>query len=353
MASVAVLRPQSFAPERHEESTRHVPPPTTPDIYRAPAFAPEKHICYIPPEKTITLAELNLNPPTATSPVAITAPFPLLTQEGVQALRADIFRHELVAEYGSWKYPGVYRIRGYGPDAPFTYALWRSEVIRQICSAAAGVELEIVFDYEIGQLNVQLKAGVDLNAPITDNLPPAIPPREPAGSNDEFVEPGEDLKGLVSSWHNDSYPWVCVLMLSDPVGMKGGETALRTGDGSIVKWPMPGMGYAVMMQGGFINHAALRCLGKGERITFVVSFRPKDPTLRDTSTLRTVKPISNLDVLFKQWATYRADVLSQRAAILKKEIDVEGRTADEIKDIVGAWAEEQIEYLRTTVKEMI
>jgi hypothetical protein len=135
--------------------------------------------------------------------------------------------------------------------------------------------------------------------------------------------------------------------------MKGGETALRTGDGTIVKWPMPGMGYAVMMQGGSINHAALRCLGNGERITFVVSFRPKDPTLRDTSTLRTVKPISNLDVLFKQWATYRADVLSQRAAIIKKELDVEGRTADEIKDIVGVWAEEQIEYLRTTMKEMI
>jgi hypothetical protein len=56
-----------------------------------------------------------------------------------------------------------------------------------------------VFDYEIGQLNVQLEAGVDLNAPITDNLPPAIPPREPASSNDEVVEPGEDLKGLVSS----------------------------------------------------------------------------------------------------------------------------------------------------------
>jgi hypothetical protein len=138
MASAAVLRPQSCALEGHEKSAHHVTETVTPVPYRAPEFDQEKHMCYTPPEKIITLAELNLNPPTATSPIAITAPFPLLSPEGVQALRADIFRPELVAKYGSWKYPGVYRIRGYGPDAPFTYALWRSEVMRQTCSAAAG-----------------------------------------------------------------------------------------------------------------------------------------------------------------------------------------------------------------------
>jgi hypothetical protein len=351
MASAAVLQAPAFQAERLDATdSRSQPSPVS--SYQAPTFIAEKHMCYSPPERTITLAELHLDPPEATSAVAITTPFQLLSQEGVHALRADIFRHEVVAKYGSLKYPGVYRIRGYGPDAPFTYALWRSEIMRQTCSAAAGVELEIVFDYEIGQLNVQLDASVDINAPITEVLPPAIPPREPPTGEDEDVEPGADLKGLVSAWHNDSYPWVCVLMLSDPVGMKGGETALRTGDGSIVKFPMPGMGYAVMMQGGSINHAALRCLGKGERITFVTSFRPRDPALKDTSTLRTVKPISNTDVLFRQWATYRLDVISQRASIMKKELDVKGRSAEDIKKIMAMWTEEQIEYLRTTVAEM-
>jgi hypothetical protein len=352
MASASVLRPPVFPAQGPEKSVYGVTQSPVEVPYKAPEFDPKKHMCYVPPEKTITLAELNLDPPSATSPIAITAPFPLLTEEGVRALRTDIFRREVVAKYGSLKYPGVYRIRGYGPDAPFTYALWRSELMRQTCSAAAGVELEIIFDYEIGQLNVQLDASVDINAPISEVLPPATPPRE-EDPTDETIEPGEDLKGLVSAWHIDSYPWVCVLMLSDPVGMKGGETALRTGDGSIVKWPMPGMGYAVMMQGGSINHAALRCLGKGERITFVTSFRPKDPVLRDTSSLRTVKPISNTDVLFRQWTIYRLDVLSQRAAVTKKELNIDGRSAEEIKNIFGAWAEEQIEYLRTTVEEML
>ncbi|KAK5455977.1 hypothetical protein LTS15_005296 [Exophiala xenobiotica] len=299
--------------------------------------------------------DLGLNPPTATSPVAITTPFPLLSADGVRELRADIFRREVVGKYGSLKYPGVYRIRGYGPDAPFTYALWRSEAVRQACSEAAGTELDIIYDYEIGQLNVQLPADVDKDAPITENLPPPVPPRNIFAplEEDGALATETEGKALVSAWHNDSYPWVCVLMLSDPVGMKGGETALRTGDGSIMKVKPPGMGYAVMMQGGSINHAALPCLGEGERITFVTSFRSKDAAVRDSSSLRTVRPISNLDELYRQWASYRLDVVSQRAALKREELDVRGRSADEIRQMMNEWVRDQVEYLENTVKEMV
>lgn len=323
--------------------------------YYPPKFEAEKHLCYRTPEQIITFEDLNLNPPTATSPVAITTPFPLLSPDGVRELRADIFRREVVAKYGSLKYPGVYRIRGYGPDAPFTYALWRSEELRRICSAAAGTELEIIYDYEIGQLNVQLPADVDKSAPITENLPPAVPPKHNVDAEEDrsSVLREREGKALVSAWHNDSYPWVCVLMLSDPVGMQGGETALRTGDGSIMKIKPPGMGYAVMMQGGSINHAALPCLGNGERITFVTSFRPKDPALRDSSTLRTVRPISDLDELYRQWARYRLDVISQRAALKREQMDLRGRSADEIRDMMSEWVREQVEYLEKTVKEIM
>lgn len=46
--------------------------------------------------------------------------------------------------------------------------------------------------------------------------------------------PWEDDEPIVD-WHTDSYPFVCVTMLSDCTQMLGGETALRTGDGSIRK----------------------------------------------------------------------------------------------------------------------
>ena len=45
----------------------------------------------------------------------------------------------------------------------------------------------------------------------------------------------EDDDEAIVGWHRDSYPFVCVLMMSDTTGMIGGETALRTGNGEIKK----------------------------------------------------------------------------------------------------------------------
>ncbi len=327
--------------------------PTGP-LVQSTHFDPIEHLCYERPSSAITLDDLGLDFPEATCRTAITAPFPLLTPAGVRELRANIFRREIVGEYGSWKYPGVYRIRGYGPAAPFAYAMWRSDEVLRACSDAAGTELDIIMDYEIGQLNVQLPKAADRRAHITENLPPAVPPKPATDELDEPQDEGDDLKDLVSAWHHDSYPWVCVLMLSDPVGMSGGETALRRGDGGILKMRQPGMGYAVMMQGSLVSHAALRTLGSGERITFVVSLRPRDPTGPDTSTLRTVKPISDVDELFRQWADYRLDVMAKRAEAMRRALAEGGgkRPAAETHRLAKIWVEEQVAYLQATVKEM-
>ena len=45
----------------------------------------------------------------------------------------------------------------------------------------------------------------------------------------------------IVDWHTDSYPFVCVTMLSDCTTMIGGETALRTGTGDIMKVRGPQM----------------------------------------------------------------------------------------------------------------
>lgn len=52
--------------------------------------------------------------------------------------------------------------------------------------------------------------------------------------------PWEDDKPVVG-WHTDSYPFVCVLMLSDCTNMVGGETALQTASGEIMKVRGPEM----------------------------------------------------------------------------------------------------------------
>lgn len=70
-------------------------------------------------------------------------------------------------------------------------------------------------DYEIGHINLSVpgnRSEHDKNALIS-----------------------EDDEQPIVGWHRDSYPFVCVLMMSDTSGMVGGETALRTGNGDIKK----------------------------------------------------------------------------------------------------------------------
>ena len=52
--------------------------------------------------------------------------------------------------------------------------------------------------------------------------------------------PWEEDRPVVD-WHTDSYPFVCVTMLSDCTNMLGGETALRTGTDEIMKVRGPQM----------------------------------------------------------------------------------------------------------------
>ena len=69
-------------------------------------------------------------------------------------------------------------------------------------------------DYEIGHINMSVpgsKQQYEKNALLSEDEEPIV------------------------GWHRDSYPFVCVLMMSDTTNMVGGETALRTGTGEIKK----------------------------------------------------------------------------------------------------------------------
>lgn len=162
-------------------------------------------------------------------------------------------------------------------------------------------------DLEIAHVNISMKTekqkAEELEAFMDRHLTEA----------DEGIAgcPWEDDKPIVD-WHTDSYPFVCVLMLSDCTTMIGGETALRTGNGDILKVRGPEMGCAVVLQGRYIEHQALRALGATERITMVTSFRPRCPALPDDTVLTTVRPISNLSELYFQFSEYRLEILEER-----------------------------------------
>lgn len=94
-------------------------------------------------------------------------------------------------------------------------------------SKIAGIDLVPAMDFEIGHVNIAVSTKEEQNAAIQ-----AI--REDGSNKDKDDTP-------VVGWHRDAYPFVCVLMLSDCKNMVGGETALRTGSGEIMKVRGPGM----------------------------------------------------------------------------------------------------------------
>ena len=105
--------------------------------------------------------------------------------------------------------------------APFIYSAWKSSELLAKISQVAGIDLVPVFDYDIATINISIGgAGTDLtpslDRPLDDNLPSV-------------------------AWHYDSFPFVCVTMISNCESMVGGETVLRTGTGETMKVRGPAM----------------------------------------------------------------------------------------------------------------
>ena len=115
-------------------------------------------------------------------------------------------------------------------------------------SSIAGVDLVPVLDYEICHTNIQLGEGGMDAVWETPVVPPEPSPEERLGFEKrmrrEEVADDEGDKGLekaIVSWHRDSHPFVCVVMLSNSEFMTDGETELQKGDGTTIKVRAPQM----------------------------------------------------------------------------------------------------------------
>jgi hypothetical protein len=206
-------------------------------------FDAKKHLAYCPPSNTLMMEDLSY-PPTVLSSVASTAPFPLLSHEAVLQHRRELFTPEVFENCIHYSRPGSVQLRGMAPRyAPFIHSFWNSPEVLKIVSEHAGVDLVPVMDYETCHTNIQLgPGGLDAvrNTPVE---PPAA--TEDAIQQFKEHEPKLDVetdqKAPIVGWHNDSHPFVCVVMLSDARNMVGGETELRKGDGTTLKVKAPQM----------------------------------------------------------------------------------------------------------------
>ncbi|KAI1356296.1 hypothetical protein F5Y01DRAFT_323766 [Xylaria sp. FL0043] len=313
-------------------------------------FTPAKHLAFKEMPKVHTMKELGFSESVGVSPIAVSEPFRLFTEEAVMQMRQEVLSSEVFenCQYSS-NLAHCY-LRGFANKyAPFVYNVWKSPETLAIVSKIAGIDLVPEMDLEIAHINISVKSEEEKREELE-----AVAER----ANYEADEgiggcPWEDDKPIVG-WHTDSYPFVCVTMLSDCTDMIGGETALRTGNGDIMKLRGPQMGCAVVLQGRYIEHEALRTLGTTERITMVTSFRPRDPFQRDDTVLTTVRPISNINDLYNQFAEYRLQMLEERIRMQLKEIrdhSAAGRRVATKK--LKKFLEEQESFLAHMNREMI
>ncbi|EMG50463.1 hypothetical protein SBY92_000227 [Candida maltosa Xu316] len=299
--------------------------------------------------RRLTMDELGLTHPHQISPIGVSDPFQLFTEEAIIIMRRELLQKETFLKYARYSYNSTSGldcvVRGFVKDGdeiicPFTYSAWTSSKTMELVSWMAGVELEIVMDYEIAHSNISMKSE---NLAEEERIKHA---RELVrrGSN------GEDLPAVVG-WHYDSYPFVCVLMLSDTTNMIGGETALRMGNGGeVAVVPGPVRGSATVLQGRMIEHIAPVPLGASERITMVTSYRAKDPKIRDGSVLTTIKPELNwgsrYNQFYSEWIDYRVELMKKKLDIIVREkFDASGKF--DKKKVVESLKEIE-EYIKNT-----
>ncbi|KEY70366.1 hypothetical protein S7711_08954 [Stachybotrys chartarum IBT 7711] len=301
---------------------------------RIPAvpFNADKHVQFEFPQKCYTMTDIGKQG-AGISDHAISEPFPLFTHDAIRQFRREIFSEGVLSKYQCGSPMATNMIRGYCPrEAPFIFDAWNSPKVLESLSRIAGIDLVPVIDIDIGHCNITIKGDDE--------------------RDDVLAEENDDSMSAFG-WHYDSYAFVCVIMLSDCTGMVGGETAIRCGNGDIFKARGPTMGTAVLMQGRYIEHQALKAHGGRERISMVTSFRPKSPWIRDEALVSTLRGISPATELFYQYAEYRLQNLEARVRDQLREMRKRKESGREFNWEAGRWfLTEQRKFLDGLLEEL-
>ncbi|EEY23328.1 conserved hypothetical protein [Verticillium alfalfae VaMs.102] len=294
-------------------------------------FNPAKHLAYQRPERIVSMKDIGLEG-AGISATAISEPFPLFTREAIVQMRAEIFSKDSLenCQYSSTFCKNM--IRAMGPAiAPFVYDAWNSPEVLSGISEVAGIELVPVFDIDIGNVNISFD--------------------DQTGTTTRDETAAEQVPAF--AWHYDSFPFVCVTMLSDCEGMIGGETAIRTQSGEVMKLRGPAMGTAIVLQGRYIEHQALKAFGGSERITMVTSFRARSPFVKDESVLTGVRGISNVSDLYTQYTEYRLEILEDRIRAKRKSENYRAASKRSFDvDEIRVWLETQRQFIDAMLVEI-
>ncbi|KAH0030048.1 hypothetical protein KCU78_g3175, partial [Aureobasidium melanogenum] len=305
------------------------------------------HLDYAPPKKVYPLADLKLEPRDFSTPIAATAPFQLLSEEGVLAYRRALFAPDVLDECAVSPYLNTLIVRDAAKKSKFLHDFWNHPDTLRILSGLMQAPLVPIFKIEEGFVSVQTKSSQDIEEMKKEV---SIEPDHRLVELSEEERNADPLKfGSIIPWHFDSYPYACIIMLSHTDGMVGGETFIKCGDGTVTKVEGPKYGCAYIIQGGILEHLASRGKGVKERIASVVSFRANVEGFYDISFTTNTRPMTNTPDLHREWAEYRLNVM-------KKEIEatLEKVKNDQIStEDFHVFAKRQVNYMQQTYRQMV
>lgn len=226
---------------------------------------------------------------------------------------------------------------------------WTDPATQAAIDKATGFPLKIVpRTGEIGHVNVQLGPdGIPGVYKLTEIPSPALSPAQ--------VQTSEFDNTLTDSWHKDMNQLACVLMLSDTSTMVGGETAIKTGTGAIIKTRGAKLGGAVIIQGGHTEHAALRATNAAERLSMVTAYCSLDPDTDDSgTTCRSLDPDGDdIPLLSNQFMLHKLDRLRGRIDIMSEKLTAQQGNGVMLKrEDFEPWFKEQLYLLKSTAWEL-
>ncbi|KIV77952.1 hypothetical protein PV11_09725 [Exophiala sideris] len=321
-----------------------------------PQFDPKIHLNFIPPKARYSFTDLGLEKPYNAPDLCYTEPFQIFSEEGVRVMRRELFRKEFLDKYmRTWARAPCY-IGGFSAEegeASFIKQAWYHPATQAAINEAFGTALKPLPRHcDVGYVNVQL--GADDRVGVYKYTDTPAKPQPLSGIHSGIAQSQWDNLPI-DAWHKDQVPVVCVVMLSDTSTMAGGETAIRKGDGTLIKARGASLGGAVLMQSGNLEHAALRASNCSERVSMVTSYSFADPELDDSRTT-----LKSADVVNEDMASLKYAHLEYKLKRLRDRIDVvlngvgqqraEGATPD--RDEIEPWVKEQIKFSKQTSWEV-
>jgi hypothetical protein len=245
-----------------------------------------RYLELVAPSTIRTLVDFGyLDDDLALSPVAITAPFRVLSDEGAataQRIAGELAQHARGDARSK-------RLRGCTYRSEFFAGMYSDPRLIAFLAALARADLR---EHPIGHHRVQL------------NFAP------------------EELAKDVDVWHYDVVSFDFVMLLTDPSAMQGGNTEFFEGTveegmrilgeagalpaSRVGRVDYPGPGWAFLQQGHRVLHRAGRLEAPYPRISLVASYYCADRRFREPTILPPLRVADGREIALIEWAGYAA-----------------------------------------------